>query len=43
MTATATIQIKMIAALIEAIDGDDVKDCEKAVAMIRTLIEAEKK
>jgi hypothetical protein len=46
MTAPATIQVKMIAALLEAIDADDVKDAEQAIRMIRALVEtngAEKK
>jgi hypothetical protein len=38
MTATATIQLKMIAALLEAIDSDDQKDAEQAVKMIKSLL-----
>jgi hypothetical protein len=40
MTATATIQVKTIAALIEAIDSDDAKDAEAAVKMIRAILDA---
>jgi hypothetical protein len=43
MTATATLQVKMIASLIEAIDSDDPKDAEAAIRMIKALIEAGEK
>jgi hypothetical protein len=40
MTATATLQVKMIASLIEAIDSDDKADAEQAVKMIRAILDA---
>jgi hypothetical protein len=43
MTATASIQVKMIAALLEAIDADDKADAEQAVKMIRSLLESGEK
>ncbi len=38
MTNPNTIQLKMIQALIEAIDSDDQKDAEQAIKMIRSLV-----
>jgi hypothetical protein len=43
MTSPATITVKTIDALIEAIDADDKADAEHAVKWIRLLLEAGKK
>jgi hypothetical protein len=43
MANAATLQVKMIAALIEAIDADDEKDAEQAIRMIRSLLAAPEK
>jgi signal transduction histidine kinase len=43
MTATATLQVKTIASLLEAIDADDVKDAETAVKLIRAILDATEK
>jgi hypothetical protein len=39
MTSPATLQVKMIAALLEAIDADDVKDAEQAIRMVKAMLE----
>lgn len=38
MTAPSTVQLKMIAALLEAIDQDDEEDAKQAIAMIKSLL-----
>ena len=38
MTSPATIQVKMIEALLAAIDSDDVKDAEQALTVIKKLL-----
>jgi hypothetical protein len=40
MTNPNTVTLKMVAALLEAIDVDDAKDAERAVATIKALLEA---
>ena len=43
MTAPTTLQLKMIAALIEAVDADDEEDAKQAIAMIKALLIKEAK
>lgn len=43
MASLASLQIKMIAALIEATDSDDQKDSERAVKLIAAILEAGEK
>ncbi len=42
MTSPTSLQIKMIAALLETIDQDDEDDAKQAIKMIKALIGAEK-
>ncbi len=39
MTSPDLLKVKLIAALLEAIDTDDEDDAKQAIKMIRTLIE----
>jgi hypothetical protein len=43
MTSTASLQVKMILTLIEAIDSDDKADAEAAIKLIKALIESGEK
>jgi hypothetical protein len=43
MASTASLQVKMILTLIEAIDTDDKADAEAAIKLIKALIESGEK
>jgi hypothetical protein len=43
VTATSTIQLKTIAALLEAVHQDDKADADMAVKMIKAILEAGEK
>jgi hypothetical protein len=43
MASTASLQVKMIQTLIEAIDADDKADAEAAIKLIRTLLASDEK
>jgi hypothetical protein len=42
MTSPDVLKLKILAAILEAIDPDDPKDAEQAVRMIRALLDGEK-